>query len=127
MNDNSVYPTPLPTVVNNNITYLILSAFIYINGLLVLYYTCYKRELNKNQNKVTPEINFDKYFTDNMIDIEDDDLCSICLSNFDNKDIKILKCNHFFHNDCIIEWLQVKEICPNCKLNLKTVVNGTEV
>ncbi len=54
----------------------------------------------------------------NFKNIEYDDLCSICLSNFDGKDIKILKCNHYFHNDCIVEWLKVKQLCPNCKVNL---------
>lgn len=126
MNEDNQFPTPSPTAENKDMTIFVIIVFFDIVGLILLCYVCNKRKLPNffYRNQV---INFDKYFINNKIDIEDEDLCSICLSNFDDKDVKILKCNHFFHNDCIIKWLQVKEICPNCKVNLKSTVYGTEV
>ena len=125
MNKTIDSPTQSPTISKNDTAFFILIAFIDVAGMVFLYYLCSKIKLLKyfNRNKVEIKINFNRYFIDNMIDIEDEDLCSICLSNFDDKDVKILKCNHFFHNECIIEWLKVKEICPNCKVNLKSIVN----
>jgi len=43
--------------------------------------------------------------------------CCICLVDFeDDSKISILpKCNHIFHNDCIIEWGKYKTSCPVCR------------
>ena len=41
--------------------------------------------------------------------------CSICCDCIDNNAIK-LKCNHYYHKDCIKEWLcNYSNKCPNCK------------
>lgn len=44
-------------------------------------------------------------------------LCSICLSEYQPKEIlkTIPECNHYFHIDCIDEWLRVKGTCPLCR------------
>ena len=40
------------------------------------------------------------------------DTCSIC---FNQGDIgKILLCGHFFHAECIDQWLKEKKTCPLC-------------
>ena len=45
------------------------------------------------------------------------DECSICLCNMDNDEfIKILKCNHVFHNKCIEQWFIKSTICPICSI-----------
>lgn len=46
-----------------------------------------------------------------------DATCSICLDYLKNGEQlrKIPICNHIFHADCLLSWLQVNEICPNCK------------
>ena len=42
--------------------------------------------------------------------------CSICLENFKNGDNFIaLPCIHIFHPECIINWMNTKNICPLCK------------
>lgn len=56
---------------------------------------------------------------------EEDDCCSICQDNFEDKQkiIKLLPCNHTFHYnnlDClesksIINWLENYNFCPLCK------------
>ena len=41
--------------------------------------------------------------------------CSICCDKVDKNSIK-LKCNHYYHKDCIKEWLcNYSNKCPNCK------------
>lgn len=43
--------------------------------------------------------------------------CTICLDFLKNGSLlrEIPLCKHFFHADCLLSWLQVNEICPNCK------------
>ncbi|CAK68610.1 unnamed protein product (macronuclear) [Paramecium tetraurelia] len=46
-------------------------------------------------------------------------VCSICLLEINEKIlIKILQCNHYFHNDCIKEWILRKPECPTCRENI---------
>ena len=41
--------------------------------------------------------------------------CSICCDKIEEPAIK-LKCNHYYHKDCIKEWLcNYSNKCPNCK------------
>ena len=47
------------------------------------------------------------------------DECSICLERYDKNDkIMNLKCNHKFHKDCLNEWLQNNNTCPQCRENI---------
>ena len=48
---------------------------------------------------------------------EEVDNCAICCEEFLNKTklVKLPDCNHFFHSDCIKDWLKVKPLCPICK------------
>ena len=45
------------------------------------------------------------------------DTCTICLDFLKNGDLlrEIPLCKHVFHAECLLSWLQVNEICPNCK------------
>jgi len=40
--------------------------------------------------------------------------CSICLNNLNNIVIQ-LKCKHYFHKKCIIQWLDINKTCPLCR------------
>ncbi|CAD8121521.1 unnamed protein product [Paramecium sonneborni] len=49
-------------------------------------------------------------------ELELKETCAICLLDLnEQKVIKILKCNHFFHQECIKQWLQLKPECPTCR------------
>jgi hypothetical protein len=42
--------------------------------------------------------------------------CSICIAEFEEGEgLRQLKCSHFFHADCIDEWLSKVDACPLCK------------
>lgn len=42
--------------------------------------------------------------------------CSICIEQYPvGCDIAIMNCDHFFHKNCIIEWLNRKPTCPICR------------
>lgn len=46
-------------------------------------------------------------------------ICVICLEDFKQNDNYILlQCIHFFHDDCIKEWILNKNICPICKYKI---------
>lgn len=56
-----------------------------------------------------------------IIDIYDE--CSICLEYLlENNTIKILKCKHRFHIECIDKWFDISDNCPLCQ---KKFLNNT--
>ena len=46
-----------------------------------------------------------------------DNTCSICLSEYQAKETirTIPDCDHYFHADCIDEWLKLNAACPVCR------------
>ncbi|OEU14457.1 hypothetical protein FRACYDRAFT_165323, partial [Fragilariopsis cylindrus CCMP1102] len=45
-----------------------------------------------------------------------DNLCSICLCELVDGDIVgDIPCNHYFHKDCLKEWLMKSNLCPFCR------------
>ncbi|GKE51498.1 putative RING-H2 finger protein ATL21A [Tanacetum coccineum] len=48
---------------------------------------------------------------------KDHGTCAICLSDYKPKDAvrTIPECNHYFHADCIDEWLKINVTCPVCR------------
>ena len=56
----------------------------------------------------------------NIKDYKDKD-CNICLEQYElNNNIKILPCKHFFHKNCIKEWLCNEKInCPICRKDIR--------
>lgn len=66
------------------------------------------------------------------------DVCAICLNDADKKCIgcessqechKVMgKCNHIFHEHCIIQWINVgNESCPVCRGEFETVDKSSKV
>ena len=45
-----------------------------------------------------------------------ENICCICQDNFEHDELLLtLPCIHNFHNDCVLNWLKIKSICPLCK------------
>jgi len=79
------------------------------------------------------------FFRQDGVIPKDDDCCSICLeeykigdtiarSNTGNNKDKIEEdnnnsnsCNHCFHKDCIVAWLQNHDECPLCRVDMTTI------
>lgn len=48
------------------------------------------------------------------------DECLICLESFNQGETVIrLKCNHYYHTQCIYTWFEKKMTCPLCDEILK--------
>lgn len=47
--------------------------------------------------------------------------CVICCSEIDavTEKLRILPCNHVFHENCLFTWLKFHAICPLCRHELK--------
>ncbi|CAF2967964.1 unnamed protein product [Rotaria sp. Silwood2] len=55
-------------------------------------------------------------FTKSCTNIEDDDKCAVCLSEYiGGEKLKRLRCKHFFHSECIDPWLKTSTRCPICR------------
>ncbi|KAG0438291.1 E3 ubiquitin-protein ligase [Dictyocoela muelleri] len=62
-----------------------------------------------------PKLPVIEYNNDSQIPKQDAN-CSICLNDYNPKEmIKILPCDHHFHEGCIDEWFNIDDICPLCK------------
>lgn len=50
-----------------------------------------------------------------------DNTCPICLSEYEAKETlrAIPECNHYFHANCIDEWLKMNGTCPLCRNSLE--------
>lgn len=49
-----------------------------------------------------------------------EDICSICLEEFIDKDIIILQCSHQFHASCMFKSLSTNhDKCPMCRSKIK--------
>ncbi|KAG0045867.1 hypothetical protein BGZ83_008913 [Gryganskiella cystojenkinii] len=52
--------------------------------------------------------------------------CPICLCDYEDlEELRHLPCDHFFHKECVDEWLKLKRTCPLCKRDI-TVHNSDQ-
>lgn len=61
-------------------------------------------------------------------DVEEKPTCTICLCEYEEGDaVKMLRCGHSFHSDCIDPWLiNKKALCPICRRGIYTVEDWVE-
>jgi hypothetical protein len=45
--------------------------------------------------------------------------CPICLEAGKDSIFVKTECNHYFHKECLLEWLNVKKTCPMCRMDLR--------
>lgn len=47
--------------------------------------------------------------------------CCICLEEFElEHDVKVLKCKHCYHSECLKKWKEKRSCCPLCRGNVST-------
>lgn len=65
--------------------------------------------------KFIPKKKFDQIAKNNKS--VEDNTCTICIDFLKNGEMlrEIPICRHAFHAECLLSWLQVNEVCPNCK------------
>ncbi|XP_057522045.1 E3 ubiquitin-protein ligase CIP8-like [Amaranthus tricolor] len=52
---------------------------------------------------------------------EDEVVCAICRDEVLGKEVmKQLPCLHYYHGDCIVPWLKIRNTCPVCRHELPT-------
>jgi len=70
---------------------------------------------NSASNRLIKKMTVEKSFKEGLFNKEDS-TCAICLSEYEeNEKIRILRCEHHFHSECIIVWLKKNKVCPFCK------------
>lgn len=63
--------------------------------------------------------NSDIQLFSNITGIKNESMCSICFEDFQNDDsVRILPCEHYYHDNCINEWFQKSGTCPICRFDL---------
>ncbi|CAA7405422.1 unnamed protein product [Spirodela intermedia] len=62
-----------------------------------------------------------KNYGDKILLLEEDTQCTVCLSEYKEKDVlRVLPhCGHAFHVSCIDLWLQHHSTCPVCRFSLR--------
>lgn len=89
---------------------------------IIVYNSCTKEKIKTN------EINLNKIENITYLD------CPICFEEFNDEDnITILECGHYYHSNCIKEWINTKQLdknnrkipktCPLCREPLVIVSN----
>lgn len=52
--------------------------------------------------------------------------CAICLCDYEDlEELRHLPCDHYFHKDCVDEWLKLKRTCPMCKFDISQIRRGS--
>ncbi|CAL8281559.1 unnamed protein product [Lota lota] len=53
--------------------------------------------------------------------------CPVCKEDYSvGENVRQLPCNHLFHNDCIIPWLEQHDTCPVCRKSLSGQNTATD-
>lgn len=57
----------------------------------------------------------------NEAEMDDELQCAVCLAEFeDGEAVKELPgCKHWFHADCVDEWLTIRDTCPICRTSMR--------
>lgn len=80
-------------------------------------------ETSENVHKSTNTTTKQKEIQNSYLDMShQNDLCPICIEEFVQDELlQLLPCQHYFHWDCIGEWLMKNGSCPTCR---KHVITG---
>ncbi|XP_015254186.1 PREDICTED: E3 ubiquitin-protein ligase RNF126 [Cyprinodon variegatus] len=92
--------------------------------------------LNQFENTGPPPADGDKIKSLPTVQINDEHVasrleCPVCKEDYSvGENVRQLPCNHMFHNDCIVPWLEQHDTCPVCRKSLSgqnTATNPPEL
>uniref|UniRef100_A0A3B5LS87 RING-type E3 ubiquitin transferase n=1 Tax=Xiphophorus couchianus TaxID=32473 RepID=A0A3B5LS87_9TELE len=87
--------------------------------------------LNQFENSGPPPADSDKIKSLPTVEITDEHVasgleCSVCKEDYSvGENVRQLPCNHMFHNDCIVPWLEQHDTCPVCRTSLTGLNTAT--
>ncbi|KAL1194040.1 RING-H2 finger protein ATL68 [Cardamine amara subsp. amara] len=55
------------------------------------------------------------YSCKSTTDSDQETTCAICLEDLSEDKLQIPNCSHWFHENCLIEWLKRNDSCPLCR------------
>ncbi|XP_078412079.1 E3 ubiquitin-protein ligase RNF126 isoform X3 [Cetorhinus maximus] len=94
------------------------------NGLDTIITQVVNLLLNQFENTGPPPADKEKIKTLPTVEITDEHVgsgveCPVCKEDYSvGETVRQLPCNHLFHNDCIIPWLEMHDTCPVCRKSL---------
>ncbi|RWS29620.1 uncharacterized protein B4U80_08351 [Leptotrombidium deliense] len=53
--------------------------------------------------------------------IENEEECSICLDTTDEDMCRTIRCDHWLHETCLMEWMKRNDSCPLCRSRSNTI------
>lgn len=93
--------------------------------------TCDEKEFKVSEKcKCADKLSHEMFINKDFYVKKKENTCSICLCEFnENEIVSTLRCNHFFHPECLNEWIVKKKNCPLCRTNIINCIlcNGTEI
>lgn len=88
--------------------------------------------LNQFENTGPPPADRDKIKSLPTIQITQEQVgagldCPVCKEDYgEGENVRQLPCNHIFHNDCIVPWLELHDTCPVCRKSLSGQNTATD-
>tara|TARA_B100001094_G_scaffold315390_1_gene355335 strand:+ start:1406 stop:1822 length:417 start_codon:yes stop_codon:yes gene_type:complete len=109
-----------------NTLFVIILIFIFFGKL---WWHVQLERWNNNDNNLNQRlINNSPTYDPNIIEkkeikynheLHHDKECTICLEEYqENDELYQLQCDHYYHKECINDWLLKHQTCPLCRLNL---------
>lgn len=71
-----------------------------------------------SDNNMIKSVDYYKQRIEKKINLTDDSdtTCCICLTQYENKErLRLLDCDHHFHQECCDKWLKINKTCPLCR------------
>ena len=100
---------------------ILFCIFSVLPAISMCLYSRYIKHNNiQNNEQINPIDNLQSLIITNQPYVQLDDICTICLDEFEFEEELIkLKCHHIFHKECLKPWLDNnKNKCPICRANI---------
>ena len=114
----------LDSTLNNNYSYIInnnnviITQDYKIDTSLPYYFTvdAFLNEKAKKEIAKLEALKFCKTMAEGKDENDSCAKCLVCQFQFEEEEtIRVLPCRHYFHDECVDQWLMAKDCCPYCR------------